>query len=203
MRKVFLGFALAMLGGAVIASFSLAGDGDEGQSAESDAYMKQYMESIAPNEHHKALEKRVGSWNAVLKLYPAPGADPMISTATCVNTMVLGDRFLESQVEGTVMGMPFVGIGISGFDKTSGKHTTYWIDSMGTQSVFAEGVCSDMCTKEEYMFTTTDPMSGVEKSIRTVTTVSSDSEYVYEWYEQGPDGNAMKTMEIVYTRVGS
>ena len=98
------------------------------------------------------------------------------------------------------MGMPFVGMGISGFDKTKDKHTLYWVDSMGTQAVYSEGTCADHCMKEEYEFVILDPLSGAESKFKTVTVIKSDDEHVFEWYMVQPNGDLFKSMEIVYTR---
>lgn len=200
MKKVLVALAMVGLGAAVIAGLSVAGEGEEEKSAEQTS-MEQYMEAIAPGPHHEALNKRVGEWTATMKHFGA-GAEPMVSTAKCKYELVLGGRFLTQQMEGEIMGQPFVGMGFYGFDKTSGNHTSYWVDSMGTQSVYAAGECSDHCMMETYKFTTADPMSGNVKEIKTVTLIKSDDEHVFEWYEKSEAG-LVKTMEIVYTRAGS
>jgi hypothetical protein len=161
------------------------------------------MEAIAPGPHHKAFEKRVGDWDAVIKLWAAgPGAEPMVSEGKSSYELVLGGRFLEQRMEGTIMGMPFVGMGVSGFDKTKGKHTSYWIDSMGTAAVYSEGECSDHCAKEWYQTTTTDPVSKMESAIKLVTLVKDENTHVLEWYMKMGE-EYVKTMEITYTRAGA
>jgi hypothetical protein len=201
MTKVFWGLGLAILTCVTVAGFSTAGE--EEQSVDMEAYMKHYLEVTAPNQHHQALAKRVGQWNTVIKYYLSPEAEPMVSTGTCTYELVMGGRFVEQRAEGEVLGIPFEGVGYLGFDKTTGKHTSFWIDSMGTQSIYAEGECSHGGMTETYMFTTHDPMTGDAMQIKTVTTIKSDNEHTYEWFEKGADGRLTKTMEVDYTRVGS
>jgi len=197
MKKVLLGLALAAMAAVVVAHVSSAQEGGE------DDYMAQYMKAIAPGPHHKAFEKRVGEWDAVIKLWAGgPGSEPMESQGKCTYELVLDGRFLKQQMEGTIMGMPFVGMGVSGFDKTSGKHTSYWIDSMGTQSVYSEGECSDNCMIESYHFTTTDPVMKTESEVRMVVNTKDANNHVFEWYMKIGE-EYVKTMEIVYTRAGT
>ena len=201
MKKVLFGLGLMALA-VVLANVSFAGkEGEKETSPEMEAYMKQYMQAIEPGKHHEAFKYRVGEWTAVVKQYSGPGMEPTISNSKCTYELVLDGRFLTQQMEGEVMGMPFVGMGFSGFDKTRGKHTMYWVDNLGTQSVYSEGECSDHCMKESYTFTTFDPLSGAESKIKTVTLIKNENEHVFEWYQVQPDGQSFKSMEIVYTRV--
>jgi len=203
MKKIILGLALLAVVAVVVANVSLAGE-EKAMSPEMEAYMKQYMAAIEPGDHHKGFEKRSGEWTAVVKHWLAgPQGEPTISNAKCTYEVVLGGRFLTQQMEGEMFGMAYIGMGFSGFDKTSGKHTSYWVDSMGTQSVYAEGECSDHCMTESYTFTTADPISGQTSDVKTVTSIKSDDEHVFEWYMKAPDGSMIKTMEITYTRAGS
>jgi len=168
-----------------------------------DDYMKQHMEATSPGKHHEAFKNRVGEWKGVIKLWTAgPGTEPMESEATSTYKLVLDGRFLMQEMQGQIMGMPFVGMGVSGFDKAKGKHTAYWIDSMGTQAIYTEGECADHCKKETYEFTTLDPVTGATNDVKMTTVIKDDNTHVFEWYQKMPDGNYAKTMEITYTRTG-
>ena len=57
-----------------------------------------------------------GTWDTTMKLWMEPGAEPMVSTGTSTNTMILGGRQLKMEYSGTFMDMPFMGIGFTGFD---------------------------------------------------------------------------------------
>lgn len=47
----------------------------------------------------------------------------------------------------------------------------------------------------------TDPMTGTEKQMKSVYTMVHDDRFTYVGYDQGPEGDATKTMEITYTRL--
>ncbi|MDH3216483.1 MAG: DUF1579 domain-containing protein [Candidatus Krumholzibacteria bacterium] len=202
MRKTLLGLALIALSAAVVASVSFAGkEKDKKYAADEQAQMQAYMEVGAPNEHHEAFKKRVGQWNAEVKMWQAPNTDPMVSTGKSKYELSMGGRFLTQYYEGDMMGMKFVGMGVAGYDKTIDKHTTFWIDSMGTQAMYTEGECSDHCNVESYRTTINDPMSGKEMKVKMVTKLIDENKHVFEWYNPGPDGKEFKSMEIVYTRI--
>jgi hypothetical protein len=49
--------------------------------------------------------------------------------------------------------------------------------------------------------TYTDPMSGQEKTARSVLTIKSKDQMLFEMYEKGTDGAEFKNFEMTYTRV--
>lgn len=201
--KQIVALVLAAFACALVSSASFAEEKSKASAPAEADVMKQYMEASAPGPHHAAFKSLVGQWTATIKLWNAPGGEPTSSTGKSTYALAFGDRFLTQKFDGEIMAMPFSGMGVSGYDKTKNKHTTYWIDSMGTQAVYAEGDCSDNCMKETYVFSIADAVSLVETKVKMVTTIKSKDEHVMEWYMLGADGSAQKTMEIVYTRIGS
>ncbi len=191
-----------------VASLAYAGhDEKSGQTpadekAKMEAEMQKYMEIGAPGEHHQHIAKFEGTWNAKAKNWMAPDAPPMESEGKSVNTMMLGGRFLMINYTGTMMNMPFEGIGIEGFDKGGQKHTSYWMDNFGTTVMYMEGTCSkdDMSTNMTGTFK--DPVTGQTKAYRTVSRWASPTQVVWEMYEKTPDGKEFKNMEITYTKAG-
>jgi hypothetical protein len=199
MKRIFLALVFVAIAAVVVTNFAFAGDEKKSTlPPEIDAYMDQFMEAVKPGPHHEALAKRAGEWNAEIRSWVG-GPEPVISHATCTYEVVLDGGFLLQRMEGEVLERPYSGIGLFGFDKVSGKHTTYWIDTMGTVGVYAEGECSNQCTMENYEFSQTDPLSGENSNVKTVTTIKSDDEHVFQWFVKTPNGD-VKTMEIVYTR---
>src|ERR1700758_10758 len=81
-------------------------------SAEEKAQMDAMMKAATPGDAHKKLAAMVGTWDAVVKMYPMqPGAPVQQSTATSESKWVLGGRWVQETVAGSFMGMPFNGIG--------------------------------------------------------------------------------------------
>ena len=88
-----------------------------------------------------------------------------------------------------MMGMPFEGHGIMGFDKMLKKFTFTWIDSMGTMTMSGMGdgdlIKRIINTSSEYL----DPFSGMQSKMRSEYLIPSDKEHTLNMYGYGPDGN--------------
>lgn len=82
------------------------------------------MKLATPGEGHKKLDVLVGSWNAKSSMWGDPSKPPEVSEGTSEHTWVLGGRYVEQRFEGTFMGMPFSGIGYTGYDITTRRNTS-------------------------------------------------------------------------------
>ena len=158
------------------------------------------MKAATPGDAHKKLDWMVGKWDASVTMYN-PGQPPSKSTATSESRWVLGGRWVEEQVSGNFMGMPFNGIGYTGYDNIRKQYTGTWMDNMGTQTMISTG---NMTSDKTYEFTSSmdDPMSGKPMTVKTKMTVVDDDHHVLEMWGPTPDGKVMKMMEITYTRKG-
>jgi hypothetical protein len=121
--------AVAMV--ALAAGASLAQEG-AAPSAEQQAMMEAYQRAATPGPQHASLAKMAGDFTLTVKSYMEPGAEPEVSAATATRRVILGGRFLEEVVKGTMMGQPFEGQGISGYDNVTGSWWGTWVDTMST-----------------------------------------------------------------------
>ncbi len=55
--------------------------------------------------------------------------------------MMLDGRVMSEDFKGSMMGMPFTGHGMHGYDNVTGKHWSTWNDSMSTGLMVSEGTC--------------------------------------------------------------
>jgi hypothetical protein len=143
----------------------------------------------------------VGTWKAVNKMWMQPGTDPQIAEMKAEYKLLYDGRYLLQTLEGEMMGMPFRGMGISGFDNLKGKHTMVWFDNMSTATLFCEGDCAEHCTVETHYFSNINPATGDEEKTKTVTRIIDDNKHVFEYFMIGADGSEFKSMEITYTRI--
>ena len=173
--------------------------GEGGQDLPPDM-MEAWMKIATPNEHHQHLAKLAGKWGAQGKMWMQPGADPTAMEGTAQNEMILGGRFLQSHYKGDFMGQSFVGIGIDGFDNSTGKHVGTWLDSAGTMMLNFIGDCREGGRVQTMVSEFKDVMTGGMAKMKGTVTVMNDDKYKYEAWMTGPDGEFFKTMEIVYTR---
>lgn len=193
---LLLVFALALSLGLSVSSQADQQADMEKMKAE---YMAKWEAYATPGEGHKVMEQLVGNWVYDLKYWSAPNTPPEESKGTNDVKWILGNRFLEMDVNGTAMGQPFQGMGIMGYDNAKKEYVNTWIDNMGTGMMNASGTY-DAETKtmtEEGTFT--DPMTGNQK-FKSVTKFISPDSFSYEMYTYGPDGSEFRNMEIIYTR---
>ncbi|MHA4844951.1 DUF1579 domain-containing protein [Flavitalea antarctica] len=163
--------------------------------------MKAWMEYATPGEAHKTIAKTSGNWVGESTSWMANGAPPMKSKSTMESKMILDGRYQLSTFKGDMMGMPFQGMSIGGYDNSKKKYFTTWIDNMGTGILKLEGDMDEATRKITYTGKMTNPANGLECDMREVYTMIDDNNGLMELY--GPDsktGKEYKTMEIKLTR---
>ena len=205
MRRTIFSAAVAVAAIALLTALPAAADQKEKKSGSSgnpefDAEMAEWMKYGQPGEHHQHMKQFAGNWKTETKLWTAPGAEPQISSGTAEAKLVLGGRFLNTIYTGNFMGESFEGVGLSGYDNYEKKHTDIWMDNMGTLMMPSEGICSEGGKVLRMTGRFTNPMTGEEETMKMVTRVISDNEYVWVAYDKSPEGEEFKHMEVTYTR---
>ncbi len=171
----------------------------QGDKMDMQAMMEVYTKLATPGEPHKVLASMEGSWNAKIKSWTEPNKAPMESEGTSKQKMLLGGRFLQQEFTGEMMGSPFAGIGVTGYDNHTRKYVSTWMDSMGTAILVFEGTAGadgKTITQEAHY---DDPIKGPMKW-RSVTRIVDDNTHVFELYGADKSGKEDKMMEIIYTR---
>jgi hypothetical protein len=163
------------------------------------AGQKAWMDYMTPGGAHQMLAKSNGEWNEEMTMWMQPGAEPVKSKATAVNKMILGGRYQQSTHKGDVMGMPFEGMAITGFDNIKKAYVSTWIDNMGTGIMYSEGKWDEATKSVEFKGTAVDPMTGKELKVRQVMKIVDDNTETMEMFTT-VDGKEFKSMEIKMTR---
>ncbi len=88
-----------------------------------------------PGAPHEFLQRFVGNWEGEMSMMGMPGSP----TTQTIKTE-LGGRFIRADLQGVLMGEPFSGIGITGYDNYKKKFNSMWIDSVGTVMHYTEGM---------------------------------------------------------------
>ncbi len=198
MKKIFntLLFVTALLSSSVLIAQETAEKATGTlSSAEGNAWEK-YME-VGPM--HKMLEASAGDWKAEMTFWMGPGTEPQTSSSSCTNSMILGGRYQESKHSGTVMGMPFEGQGLVGYDNIKKVFISTWVDNMGTGVSVSEGPYDEKTKSITFKGTMMDPMSGKDMKIRQVYSFIDAKTEKFEMY-MTHEGKEYKSMQIVYTR---
>ncbi len=164
------------------------------------AIMNAWMEAGEPDEHHALLEAFVGEWTAHAVFQMAPDSPPTESTGSETNELIFGGRYLTTHHEGNMMGMPFQGRGVMGYDKIQKKFVGVWIDSMSTMIYMESGQYDAESRTFTMTATFTDP-TGKEMQGKHIHRIVSDSERTLEFHEaEAGSDEWRKSGTITYTR---
>jgi hypothetical protein len=196
--RIKVALATALLVFCSLGSFAADKKQQPPMSAEEKAAMDAMMKASTPGAAHKKLAEMAGTWNATTKMYNAPGAEPMVSTGVSTNKPVLGGRWIQQTFTGTFMGMPFEGIGYTGYDNMTGQYVGTWMDTMTTSLMTSQGSAQG----DSYQFKSSmpDPVSGKQIETTTKVMIVNKDKHVMEMWMPAPDGQQFKMMEIIYTR---
>jgi hypothetical protein len=186
----------------LMASTALADDTPKAdKAAQQKAMMDAMMRAATPGDAHKKLNVMAGTFDAKVKMWMEPGAPPMESSGKAVNEWVLGGRWLQQRFDGMMMGMPFNGIGYTGYDNIRQMYVGTWMDSMSTSYMTSSGGAPDASGKTwSFSGMAMDPMSGEAVNFDEKITVVDNDHHVFEMYGPGPNGAMYKMMEITYVR---
>ncbi|TWT44211.1 hypothetical protein RAS1_06200 [Phycisphaerae bacterium RAS1] len=159
--------------------------------------MDEFAKAGEPGENHKLLEAFVGNWKMEVKSMMGPG-EPDVTSGTSTVKPIMGGRYFVDEVKGSMMGAPFEGMGVTGYDNLQKKFVNTWIDSASTGIFMSIG---DYDAKsKEFTYRGDLVMPGGQKmKIRMVIRIVDKDKHVFEWHQTEPEGEK-KTMEIVYTR---
>jgi hypothetical protein len=159
------------------------------------AMMEAYMKMMATNENHEYLKNFVGEWDVTTTSWMMPGAEPMVAKNSASAEIILGGRFLKMWYKGTMLGQPFEGIQINGYDNQQKKFISFWIDNSTTSFFLLSGTLDEtgkvMTERAEWL----DPMTGGTMKVRTTTKWISQDEFVYEMFMIGPEGKEFKSLQ--------
>ena len=163
------------------------------------AFQAAWQKSMTTNEAHRRLEPLVGTFNARTTFCMSADAPPQTSDGISENRWVLGGRFVEQNYRGSMMNMPFEGIGFTGYDNTQKKYVGIWMDTFGTgiATSIGKGTPSDKVI--ESLFTCHEPLTG-EITLRAVARIQDRDHHTFEMWRKGPDGKEYKNMVCEYSR---
>lgn len=108
------GFNLFVL--VALACFCSIAFAQEGQMPSEEEMMKRWMEVASPKAEHEMLAKTAGEWDCVTKFWMAPDAPAQEGKGSCKCAVVNGGRAVSDLFKGDMMGMPFEGAGMTGYD---------------------------------------------------------------------------------------
>jgi hypothetical protein len=187
-----------------VAGYAVAQDQKTGQpkmTPEQQAEMEAWQKVATPGGPHHLLQPVIGSWNAVTTNWEKPGGPSQQGKGTAEQSWVLGGRFIKQEFHGEFMGMPFEGIGYTGYDNFKKQYIGSWMDNMGTMMMISTGDADAGGKVFTFQSGMDDIMTGKPIKMREVLRIVDNNKHVYEMYTADrTSGVEFKMMEIVYTR---
>lgn len=177
---------------------------DAANNAKQAEMMKKFEAAATPGAPHKRLASMAGKWTYTSKFWQSAEAKPEESKGTSNIKMILGGRFMQHEVKGKAMGMPFDGMGLTGYDNVKEEYNTLWIDSMGTAMMTGKGKFDEstqtLTDKGEFSCPIADDK---EQDFRGEWKIIDKNNMVYALYSAGmvDDGPEFKNMEMIFKRV--
>lgn len=174
---------------------------DKAVPANMEEMMKKWEETSTPGPPHRVLDQMVGSWTTSVKMWmQGPDSPPMESRGTSEIRWVLDGRFILEETTGEMMGKPFHGMGLTGYDNFKQAYVSSWADNVNTAMYTSMGVY-DAATRT---LTSTglmdEPMTGEKnKTVRYVTHIVDANTWVTEIMDTVMGGE-YKAVEITYRR---
>lgn len=201
--KVDIGFVVLALFGGMVAQDQMSAQDvqwkDYGEDPMANPqFMQDWMAAGAVGEHHKELQATVGTYEVAGKMWMAPDAEAMPSTATATRKSILGGRYVVEEYKSSFMGMPFEGMLVQGYDNLSQEYVTVWMDSMSTWPSISRGKArADGVI--ELGGTMKDVMTPGGRPSRTTLQETEGGGCVMSMYDSMPEGE-FKVMELSYTK---
>lgn len=154
-----------------------------------------------PGAGQKLLARMAGDWDVAKAFFPARGG-PVRTAGRCRQTMIHGGRFLQSECTFGEGPAATTGLGLIGFDESSGAFTSVWTDSRSPRVSLRR---SELPFDGELIVLASrslgDAAGPETRSTRTVTRLlDGDRRIVHQQFALAPGADDRLMMELVMTR---
>lgn len=192
MNRLFATLSIASLCGC-LTTFAQAQD----EPAMAPEQMMEMMQKFAtPGEHHELLGGLVGQWKTEMSMMGMPPTE-----GTAEGKWILGNRFVQLNYAGTMMGQQYEGIALYGYDNYKKKYTCSSIDSMSTDKKDSEGMLDQTGKIINFYGTMDEYLTGEhDKPVKYVVNMTNEDEFTLEIHDLQIGENS-KVVGIKFTRV--
>jgi hypothetical protein len=156
--------------------------------------------AMTPGPAQQKLGFMVGTFDAKMLTWLGPSDDPIADTGVMVGSWVLGGRYIQMMLSGTVTGEEFNGIGYAGFDNTTKKYMATFMDTGGTGMEWYEGGFDASGKKATLKGSFHNPMTRKASPLEMRLTLDDAGNHVTELWGYGFGNKMFKMMQITYTK---
>lgn len=160
--------------------------------------MAAFAEMAKPAPEHALFEPFVGEFRATVAMWCGGEGEPMTSTGTMTNRLILGGKFIEHDYSDDA-GM-FQGKGYWGFNAVDKRWEGVWVDSMCSFMLIDQGAHDPGSNTWEMSGSMTDPMGGGKVARRSVVRQIDNDHHTMEMYHTPEGASEFMVMKIEYTR---
>ena len=151
-----------------------------------------------PGPEHQVLTQDVGVWDATVALVMEPGGKPEISKGTETNRL-MGGLWLIQDFQGELLGLPFHGHSMTGYDPAKKKYVGTWVDTVSPGLSMVEGTL-DPKTKIMTAWIEGPGPDGVVMKSRATTEWKDANTRVFTMHSPEGKGPSFAMMTITYQR---
>src|SRR5262245_8399739 len=176
-------------------------DAKQGDKPMSPEDMQKMMDEMAkPVKQNEQIAATAGAWESDVSMWMQPGAEPTKSKGSMTAKSVCNGLWLLGEHHGEMMGKPFDGLEIFGYDKERKQYFGVWVCSMGTTPEVVWGTSDDdgktiTLTGSE---TTCCGMTYTPKWV--IKNVDADHSTFEHWSKMAGTADFVREMEIKSTR---
>jgi hypothetical protein len=156
--------------------------------------------AMTPGEGQKRLEPMIGTFDVKIRAWIDPSKPPVESLAICINTWVLGQRYIQSTLSGFVAGDPFDGIGYVAYDNVAKVYQTAWMDTGSTAMVWYRGGFDASGKSVTLKATVSDPITTKPVAVELRLSIADNGDHMSEIWGQGQGAKLTRLMELTYTK---
>ena len=168
------------------------------QDVDQDAMMKEWQTYMTPGPEHEMLAGMVGEWEGDITMWMDPSQPPQTMKGTTTYESVMDGRYIIGKYTGMMMGMPFTGMDLTGFDNALKVYQNIWIDNMGTGMMITEGTYDKESNTITYKGKMVTP-NGSKVGVKNVITLIDKDHSTFDMFVDMGAGET-KSMEIKYKR---
>lgn len=155
------------------------------------------MQDMMPGPIHEHMKRCVGEFTTVTKM-TGPGMDGMEPSAgTAKITMSLDGRFLVTEEEGSMMGMPIKSMKIAGYNNGAKRFESVWMYTMSTGMLNLIGTSEDHGKSIKWKGTYKE--ADGEHTLEVTTTHVDENTFVERLLHADGEAGEM-VMETTFTR---
>jgi hypothetical protein len=157
--------------------------------------------NLPSKQHFDLISTFVGEWTTTTTSFNGETNEPTTSTGQARFFPAMNGRFICGDLEGTLFGKPFKGMGLWGFNTNQNRFESTWVDTQNTGiSTFNGEKTND--TTFTWTGTVTNPATGNAEQGKGVTTFNNENSFTYAFFVT-INGKQTKAYETTYNRVSA